>query len=115
MELTAAEIEAIITKAVKAAISEKVIACTCGLPVDAQRELPHLMGVVKSIGGEGSDGYAKGIEILRENNRFVIRWRQACEKTGSIVLRVTLLGILALVGTICGLGWWSWIGKGIEK
>lgn len=118
MELTAAEMEAIVSnaieKAIEKAMAKKHIECACGLSDEEQHRLAHFMGVIKHIGGEGQDGYAKGIETFRENSRFVMKWRTACEKTGSIVLCAILAGIIGIAATIGGAGWWAWIKRGGE-
>jgi len=106
--------EDMITRAVEKALTKRNIECACGLSTEAQHELAHFMGVVKHIGGEGQEGYAKGVVIIRENNRFVMKWRAACEKTGSIVLCAILAGIIGIAATIGGAGWWAWIKRGGE-
>jgi len=103
------EFEAMLTRAVEKAFVKQ---CACGLSTEAQHELAHFMGVVKHIGGEGQEGYAKGVEIIRENNRFVMKWRAACEKTGSIILCVIVAGVIGIVAAIGSAGWWTWIRRG---
>jgi len=114
MDLSATEIENIISNAIERALAKKHLECACGLSNEAQHELAHFMGVVKHIGGEGQEGYAKGVEIIRENNRFVMKWRAACEKTGSIILCVIVAGVIGIVAAIGSAGWWAWIKRGGE-
>jgi len=114
MDLTAQQLEQIVTRAVEQAIGKKEITCACGLPPEAQRELGHFMGVVKHMGGEGADGYAKGAEVFRENNRFVARWRTACERTGNLVLGAVVIGLCGIGAAIASMGFWEWIGRGVN-
>jgi len=114
MDLSATEIENIISNAIDRALAKKHLECACGLSNEAQHELSHLMGVVKYIGGEGPDGYAKGVEMIRDNNKFIMKWRTACEKTGSLILCVIVIGTLGIAAAIGSAGWWAWIKRGGE-
>lgn len=114
MDLSATEIESVISNAIERALAKKHLECACGLSTEAQHELSHLMGVVKYIGGEGQDGYAKGVEMIRDNNKFIMRLRNTCEKTGSLVLCAVVVGTLGIAAAIGGAGWWAWIKRGGE-
>jgi len=114
-DLTAQQLEQIVIAAVEKALQKKEISCACGLSPEAQRELGHLMGVVKHLGGEGSDGYAKGAEVFRKNSEFVIQWRAACEKTGNIILRIIVIAIVGGAGTLGFLGIREWIKNLVGK
>lgn len=105
MEITKEEIQEIIHVAVHQATK-----CACGLSPQAQREIPHLLGVVKDI---GDDSYSKGVEAIRQNNHFVIKWRRACEKTGNIVLGAIVLACCGIGAAIVGGGFWAWLKKGL--
>jgi len=119
MDFTPEELKDLIKNATTQAVEETMkkheIVCACGLSPEAQRELGHFMGVVRYLGGEGNEGYAKGAEVFRKNNDFVAQWRAACEKTGSIILRVIVIGCLGGAGTLGFLGIREWIKKLVEK
>lgn len=115
VDMTPEQLEQIVTAAVERAMKGKEISCACGLSPEAQRELGHFMGVVRYLGGEGNEGYAKGAEVFRKNNDFVAQWRAACEKTGSIILRVIVIACLGGAGTLGFLGIREWIKKLVEK
>ncbi|WP_319406189.1 hypothetical protein [uncultured Desulfosarcina sp.] len=53
--------------------------CLCHLPSDAQTEVPHLMGMVRDLGG---GDYARGIEVMRQNNRALKRFISRVDKMG---------------------------------
>jgi len=112
VDMTPEQLEQIVTAAVEKAMKGKEISCACGLSPEAQRELGHFMGVLKNMGGEGAEGYAKGAEVFRENNRFIMRWRHACERTGGIILMAIVLGACGVGASIAGMGFWEWIGRG---
>lgn len=112
MDLTAQQIEQIVATAVEKAFQCNGPACACGLSPEAQHELGHFMGVVKHLGGDTEDGYAKGAEVFRQNSLFIIQWRKACERTGSLILRTVVLGILGALGVLTALGVRSWIDRG---
>jgi hypothetical protein len=71
--------------------------CTCNLSPAAQSELAHLMGMVKDI---GHDSYSAGIEILRENNKALGRFRHFTDK---IAQKIAWLLIAS------GVGWLLWL------
>ena len=83
--------------------------CSCGLLPDEQRQMGHLVGFVKDI---GHDSMARGVEELRLNSKFVMKWRAACEKTGSLILMTVVIGVCGLAATIAGRGFWDWIQSG---
>lgn len=105
MALTENDLESIMA-AMKTAMQSQP--CACGLKPKDQQELPHLIGMVRDA---GDDSLSKGVEVLRENARFVKRWRAACEKTGSLVLMSVVLGMCGIGATIAGMGFWEWIGR----
>ena len=105
MALTEKDIEAIVVGVTASFRSNP----PCGLrPQDAQ-ELPHLIGMVRDA---GDDSLSKGVEVLRDNARFVKKWRGACEKTGGLLLMSFVLGACGLFGMIFGKGFWAWIWAG---
>ena len=114
--LTPEQIEEIIQKAVDRAVTEAMtkasIVCACGLTPVEQRELGHFMGVLKHLGGDTEDGYAKGAEIFRQNSRFILQWREACETTGNLILRVFVIGLFGTLSAIGLLGLKEWFKKG---
>jgi len=73
--------------------------CHCNLPHEAQEELGHLMGMVKDVGG--NLGYSAGIEILRENNRFISRYKKRGEKLG---LAIVTFMVVSVMGGIIYIG-----------
>ena len=127
MELTREEVERIIRDTVAATVTAQG-AHPCGLSEEAAREVPHFYGMIKDAGG---GDYARGVEAVRagvrfatemqsmtasddwrEDMRFVRKWRQACEKTGNVVLCSIVLAVLGLLGVIGGMGWWAFIERG---
>ena len=69
--------------------------CICGLSHDAQGEMGHFMGMVRDV-GDGS--HSKGIEILRENLSFFMRYKRRGEKIGLAI--VTLFTVSMVSGFI---------------
>jgi hypothetical protein len=100
------------TQAVIEALSQSGLVCACGLTHTEQRELGHFMGVLKHLGGDTEDGYARGTEIFRQNSRFVVQWRSACEKTGNLVLRVLVIGLFGALSAVGLLGIKEWFKRG---
>ena len=106
MALTEHDLESIMV-AMKTAMQSQP--CACGLRPQDQIELPHLIGMVRDAGG---DSLSRGVEVLRDNARFVKKWRSACEKTGNIVLGTIVLGLCGWAAVIGTIGFWGWIGRG---
>ena len=69
--------------------------CVCGLSHEAQGEMGHFMGMVRDVGG-GS--HSKGIEVLRENLSFFMRYKRRGEKIGLAI--VTLFTVSMVSGFI---------------
>lgn len=116
MNITPEQLEQIVKDAVaagvKAAIEKEAFVCACGLSAPAQKELGHFMGVIKHLGGDDDAGYAKGAEVFRKNSEFVVQWRSACEKTGSLILRTIVIGIIGSMLVVGSLGLKEWFKKG---
>ena len=93
---------------IQAAMAEamKCQPCACGLLPDEQHQMGHIYGFVRDIGG---DSISRGVEELRENSKFVKRWRAACEKTGNIVLGTVVLGLCGWAALIGGIGVVAWL------
>lgn len=108
-DLTPQQLEELIIVAVEKALEKKEVSCACNLPPEARRELGHFMGVLRNMGGEGSEGYPRGIEIFRENHQFVQRCQRVCERTGSLIWGALILGILGILGTITTKGFVAWL------
>jgi hypothetical protein len=98
-----------IRKIVTAAV--KTQTCACGLTGEEQREMSHIYGFMKDV---GRDSISRGVEELRENAKFVLKWRAACEKTGSVILMTIVIGIFGIGATIAGMGFWEWIKRGVK-
>jgi hypothetical protein len=76
--------------------------CICNLSSEAQSELAHLMGMVKDI---GHDSYPAGIEVLRQNNRVLMRFRARVDKLSQgiawLIIASGVGGVLWLLGEGC--------------
>jgi len=89
----------------------KGMPCSCGIVAEQQRQMGHLVGFVEDI---GSGSMSRGVEELRANSKFVLKWRAACEKTGSVILMTIVIGICGIGATIAGMGFWEWIKRGVK-
>jgi predicted alpha-1,6-mannanase (GH76 family) len=117
-EQTQRMIEAAAAAGAVAALARYVDRPPCGLSAENARELPHLLGCIKDIGGGGDDGLSKGIEVFRKNQAFNMKWRSVCEQTGAYILGAIILSVCGVAGLIIGTGFWGWLKaglKGIEK
>lgn len=63
------------------------VSCDCGLTPEAQREMPHLLGMVKDIGGAD---YACGIEVLREMGKRYSRMSKTADYISKAILALLL-------------------------
>ena len=107
-------IDAVAEAAAAAAVARYISKMPCGLTPESAKELPHLMGCFKDMGGGSDDGVSRGIEVFRKNQAFNQKWRRACEHTGSVVLMTIVVGACALAALITGHGFWVWLKSGIE-
>ncbi len=75
-------------------IREEMCKATCGLGEIELKELSHITGMVSDMG----DGdFNRGVEVIREDHKWVIRYRKMTEKIGTtVVLTVTTIVVTAL-------------------
>ena len=55
------------------------IKCQCGLSEEARKEMSHLMGMIKDIGGGKKGDYSRGIETIREMGKKYNRMSRTSE------------------------------------
>ena len=60
--------------------------CRFVVPEDSVEEVGHAMGMISDLGGGGSGGTAKGIEVIRENHKWLKRLRERTGKATSTVV-----------------------------
>jgi hypothetical protein len=84
----AEKIKSYITEAVQEAFK----GCNaCPIPAEVSKEIGHLSDSIKSVG----DGdMAHGIERIRENHRFIMKYRKLSERIGNIVLGIIVMAVL---------------------
>ena len=76
--------------------------CQCNLTPEAQGELGHLMGMVRDVGG--NLGYAAGIENIRENQKFLTRYKRRGEKIGLAIVSFISISLIGGVIVVCKSG-----------
>jgi hypothetical protein len=83
---------------VKYAISEFVdkmfdeLPCKCKLTDTAHKEMNHLVGAIKDI---GDNDISRGIEAIRENNKYVMSVRGQTSKISDILIKSTVLVVVS--------------------
>lgn len=83
--------------------------CLCRLTPEAQKELPHFLGMVKDIGG---GDYCRGVETCRTILTFFKKIHRTFEKAGSILIYMILVAVIGLLLKLFGLGFDGWMGGG---
>ena len=56
-------------------------------------DMSHFTGVLKDLSGGDTPNASKGIEVLRDNHKWVIKYRKTCEGVGSAIV----MGIVAIL------------------
>ena len=84
MDLTEAELKQAIKEAIKEELHES---CVCGLTHDAQLEMGHLMGMVRDV---GNGSHSAGVETIREDLKFLSRYKKRGEKIGLVIVTLHL-------------------------
>ena len=79
--------------------------CVCGISSDTQSKMATFMGHFIGMAEDLGDGdRAKGIEIMREDMRFIGRIRKRGEKIGGAVILSIVIGITGAIIGLIGLG-----------
>jgi len=78
-------------RVVKAAIKEEMReSCMCGLTHDAQLEMGHFMGMVRDV---GNGSHSAGVEVIREDLKFLSRYKKRGEKIGLVIVTFICLSL----------------------
>lgn len=63
------------------------VSCECGLSEEARREMPHLLCMVRDIGG---NDHSAGVEILREMGKRYSRMSKTSEYISKAIMVIFL-------------------------
>ncbi len=102
--MTPSEINAMVAEAIRVTLPDALAAalrqhqCRLDISDDAAEEVSHVMGMLKDV---GSGDYARGIESVRENHKWL---RNLREKSNKLTMAAILMILAALVtGSVAAL------------
>lgn len=100
------ELETIVQRAVANGIKDYRCECIFDLSEDEIGQTKNMLFAVKEIG----DGdLATGIEVMRDNNKFVAKYRREAESLGLKVVTRVVMVVLSVLGLAVVAGVIAWV------
>jgi len=90
------ELTEIVQQAVAAGLRDYQCECVFGLDPEEVKQVGNALFAVKEI---GDGGLAHGIEVMRDNHKFLARYTRFTGKIGTAVITLIIIGIVTIVGS----------------